>query len=148
MIIRMTWWYDDMMTWWQGALQTIDRMVYLNTYRRFSLGPAGSCLSHFWQLVRLCLTCLFYSLRHGRLRLIEVFHLIIKVFTFIIKVIPFGHQGHSLWSPRSFHLVTKVFPLVTKDQASSPPFTFFLSEVWLTKYLRTGRNREPCKLLD
>ena len=62
-------------------------------------------LSHFWQLVCLCPTCLLYSLRHGRLRLIELFpH----------NGLPFYHQGQSLWSPGSFPLVTKVFLLVTK----------------------------------
>ena len=52
----------------------------------YNIRPCG-------QLVGLCPTCLFYSLRHGHLGVIEVFPLIIKVFPLITKVIPFSHQS-------------------------------------------------------
>ena len=44
---------------------------------------------------------------------------------------------YSFLSPRGYPLVTKVFPLVTKDQGSTPPFTLFWSEVWRTYGERT-----------
>ena len=72
--------------------------------RRFFLGPAGSWLG-FAQPA-----C--FTLRHGRLGLIGVFPFILlftKVFPLVTKDFPFGHQG------------------------STPPFTFFWSEVWRTK---------------
>ena len=78
------------------------------------------------QLVGLCPTCLFYSLRHGRLGLIEVSPFILlftKVFPLVTIVLPFGHQCLSLWSPRSINLVTKGFPF--GHQGSTSPFTFF-----------------------
>ena len=62
------------------------------------------------QLVGLYPTCLFYSLRHGRLGLIEVFPFLSFFYSprSITIVLPFGHQGLSLWSLRVFPLVIKV----------------------------------------
>ena len=64
----------------------------------------------FGQLVGLCPTCLFYSPRHGRLGLIEVFPFLSFFYSprSITIVLPFGHQGLSLWSLRVFPLVIKV----------------------------------------
>ena len=72
------------------------------------------------QLVGLCPTCLFYSPRHGRLGLIEVFPFLSFFysprsslwsplsFPLVTNVYPFSHQGISLWSLRIFPLVIKV----------------------------------------
>ena len=57
------------------------------------------------QLVRLRPTSLFYYLRHGGLRVIDVFPLIPKVILLVTKVFP---------------VVTKVFPSVTKVSVQSP----------------------------
>ena len=78
-----------------------------NTRKKAAAKPthfSGHCgqrqpnLSHFWQLVYLCPTCLFYSLRHGRLGLIEVFPFLSFFYS----------PRSSLWSLRVFPLVIKI----------------------------------------
>ena len=63
-------------------LRSVDLYLFL-----FKSRPCG-------HLVGLCPTCLFYSLRHGRLGLIEVFPFILlftKVFPLVTNVYPFSH---------------------------------------------------------
>ena len=72
--------------------ETTKQYQKLEKKRPFFSRPCG-------QLVGLCPTCLFYSLRHGPLGLIEVF----------LFLSFFYSPRSSLWSPLSF-------PLVTNDQ--------------------------------
>ena len=83
--------------------ETTKQYQKLEKKRPFFSRPCG-------QLVGLCPTCLFYSLRHGRLGLIEVFPFLLFFYSprSITIVLPFGHQGLSLWSLRVFPLVIKV----------------------------------------
>ena len=84
------------------------------------------------QLVVLCLTCLFWSLRHGRLGLIEVFPFLSFFYS----------SRSSLWSLRVFPLVIKIPHLhlhsfeVKCDERTNEQTN-----------LRTGRNHKPCLLL-
>ena len=99
------------------------------------------------QLVGLCPTCLFYSLRHGRLGLIEVFPFLSFFYSprSITIVLPFGHQGLSLWSLRVFPLVIKVPHLHLHSFEVKCDEERTKNE--LKTNLRTGRNHEPCQLL-
>ena len=60
--------------------------------------------------------------------------------TLVTNIFPFFHQGLSLWSPRSFPLVAKVFPLVTKDQGFTPSFHLHSFEVECDEEQRTNEE--------
>ena len=84
-------------------LRSVDLYLFL-----FKSRPCG-------HLVGLCPTCLFYSLRHGRLGLIEVFPFILlftKVFPLVTIVLPFGQQCLFLWSLWVFPLSMYSFTFV------------------------------------